>query len=127
LTSGPIPPNPAELLGSARMRRLLPRLTGAYDQVLLDTPPLLAVTDAAVLAPLTDGAILVARAGVTRTDLLREAKVTLEKTGVRLLGAVLNGLKPETDGYYYYHYRYYYSTQDGHRRRQSTPDAEETP
>lgn len=118
LTSGPIPPNPAELLGSARMQRLLPRLVAGYDLVLVDTPPVLAVTDAAVLAPLVDGAILVARSGVTRTDMLREAKEALERTGVRLLGAVLNGLKPETDGYYYYHYRYYY-TEDGERRRSS--------
>jgi capsular exopolysaccharide synthesis family protein len=115
LTSGPIPPNPAELLGSARMQRLLPALAAAYDLVLVDTPPVLAVTDAAVLAPLVDGAILVARAGVTRTDLLKEAKEALERTGVRLLGAVLNGLRPDTEGYYYYHYRYYYG--DGAGRR----------
>ncbi|MGB9885401.1 MAG: CpsD/CapB family tyrosine-protein kinase [Moorellales bacterium] len=121
LTSGPIPPNPAELLGSARMQRLLPALTSNYDLVLVDTPPVLAVTDAAVLAPLVDGAVLVARAGITRLDLLQEAKETLERTGVRLLGAVLNGLKPDTDGYYYYHYRYYYA----HGERRSGAEASE--
>lgn len=109
LTSGPLPPNPAELLGSGRMKDLLPRLVEEYDIVLIDTPPVLAVTDAAVLAPQVDAAVLVARAGVTRLDMLQEAKASLEKTGVHLLGAVLNGLRPESDGYYYYyHYKYYY-------------------
>lgn len=108
LTSGPLPPNPAELLGSGRMKDLLPQLEEKYDLILVDTPPLLAVTDAAVLAPQVDAAVLVARAGVTRRDMLAEAKASLAKTGVHLLGAILNGLRPESDGYYYYyHYRYY--------------------
>lgn len=117
ITSGPLPPNPAELLGSARMKALLPALAEGYDHVLFDTPPVLAVTDAAVLASLVDGVILVARAGSTRIDHLKEAKAALEMTGVRLIGTVLNGLRPESDGYYYYHYRYYY-TSEGERVRE---------
>lgn len=113
LTSGPLPPNPAELLGSQRMKSLLAQLVEGFDITLVDTPPLLAVTDAAVLAPLVDAAMLVARAGTTRVDMLQEAKASLEKTGVHLLGAVLNGLRPETDGYYYYyHYKYYYGDRE---------------
>jgi capsular exopolysaccharide synthesis family protein len=112
LTSGPIPPNPAELLGSSRMQRLVPRLVEDFDLVVLDTPPVLAVTDAAVLAPLADGALLVARAGVTRADLLTQAREALERTGTRILGAVLNRLRPDTDGYYYYHYRHYYQERE---------------
>ncbi|TDA65681.1 MAG: polysaccharide biosynthesis tyrosine autokinase [Clostridia bacterium] len=114
LTSGPLPPNPAELLGSGRMRDLLARLVAEHDIVLIDTPPVLAVTDAAVLAPQVDAAVLVARAGVTRLDMMQEAKTSLGKTGVHLLGAVLNGLRPESDGYYYYyHYKYYYGQHNG--------------
>ncbi|QGP92647.1 Tyrosine-protein kinase YwqD [Neomoorella glycerini] len=111
LTTGPLPPNPAELLGSERMKGLLSGLAAGFDYVLLDTPPALAVTDAAVLAQQVDGALLVARAGVTRTDMLLEARELLARTGVRLLGAILNGIQPNGNSYYYYYY--YYSDSAG--------------
>ncbi|NPV27277.1 MAG: CpsD/CapB family tyrosine-protein kinase [Firmicutes bacterium] len=104
LTSGPIPPNPSELLGSKRMQSLLPRLVERYDCVLLDTPPAVAVTDAAVLAPHVDGVILVIRAGVAKIEMLKEAKSLLDNANARIIGTVLNGVKYDGDDYQYYYY-----------------------
>ncbi len=107
LPCGPIPPNPSELLGSARTREVLDRLSATYDFILLDSPPAVAVTDAAVLAPLADGVILVLRAGETQNEQAREAKAILEKANAHLLGAVLNGVRSTGDDYRYYYYYYY--------------------
>ncbi|GAA2885179.1 polysaccharide biosynthesis tyrosine autokinase [Streptosporangium fragile] len=100
LTSGPLPPNPSELLGSRRMRDLLGRLAQSFDYVILDAPPLLPVTDAAVLASEVDGTILVARAKKTRRDELREALTALETARSRVVGTVFNcGAAPGADRY----------------------------
>lgn len=104
LTSGPIPPNPSELLASRRMKELLANVKKRYQMVLIDTPPVLAVTDASILATLVDGAILVVRAGFTRKDAANHAKRNLEMTGVRLLGCILNGVRAGRDDHYYYYY-----------------------
>jgi non-specific protein-tyrosine kinase len=100
LSSGPLPPRPADLLGSRRMGALIERLRGAADIVLFDTPPVVAVTDAAVLAPRLDGVLLVLHAGHTRRDRAREARQTLEKVKANIVGVVLNGAKLER-GYSY--------------------------
>jgi non-specific protein-tyrosine kinase len=100
LTSGPLPPRPADLLGSKRMEALIARLRGAADIVLFDTPPVVAVTDAAVLAPRVDGVLLVLQAGHTRRDRAREARQRLEKVKAHIVGVVLNGAKQER-GYSY--------------------------
>lgn len=104
LTSGPIPPNPSELLGTNRMAELIAALEAQFDMVLIDTPPLLAVTDAAVLAPRAGGVIMVVRSGrVARQQVIR-AKEALTAVKANLLGAVLDGFQPEgRDGYYYYY------------------------
>lgn len=102
LPSGPVPPNPAELLGSERMAGLLERLKAEYDLVLIDSPPVLAVTDAAVLAPRTDGVVLVIRAGQTDRRAVQRARTALETVHARVLGAVLGGVaQAEKEGYYY--------------------------
>ena len=107
LPAGKLPPNPAELLGGDRMRKTLAMLSGAYDLVVLDTPPLLAASDAAILATLTDGVILVVRAGRTETEAGQQAIAQLNAVGARIVGAVLND--PDSKlasygGYYSYSY-----------------------
>jgi len=89
LTSGPLPPNPADLMGSRRMEEVIAALSERADQVLFDTPPVVAVTDAAVLATKVDGVLLVIGAGKTRRDQARAAVQRLEQINARLVGAVL--------------------------------------
>jgi len=115
LTSGPLPPNPAELLGSPQMEKLIRQLKEQADVVIFDSPPLLAVTDASVLAARVDATVMVIDAGHTRTEVCRRGKETLERVGVKLLGVVLNKLsRKRAAGYYYY---YYYYTEGGQERR----------
>ena len=106
LTSGPIPPNPAEILNSARTRALWPTLLEKYDYVFIDSPPMIAVTDAAILSSQVDGAILVVRSGVTRIDLAQQTQEQFAKANARLIGVVLNQVKMSENDYYQY---YYYS------------------
>jgi tyrosine-protein kinase Etk/Wzc len=100
-------PNPAELLGSGAMRELLSKLASGYDEVIIDTPPLGVVTDAAVIATLADGLLIVARMGSTHTEPLRKAVAELEGVGARVLGTVLTDVHHAEDRYgnrYTYHY-----------------------
>jgi non-specific protein-tyrosine kinase len=101
LASGPLPPRPADLLGSRRMEALIERLRAEADIVLFDTPPVTAVTDAAVLATRMDGVLLVLQAGKTRRDRAREARRLLEKVKANIVGVVLNNARQEA-GYDYY-------------------------
>ncbi|MER2599267.1 MAG: polysaccharide biosynthesis tyrosine autokinase [Caldilineales bacterium] len=118
LTTGPLPPNPAELLSSTRFTHLLERLKERADVVLLDSPPALAVTDAAILARQVDGVVLVADAGTTRRQWLAAAKDALDKAGVHILGVTLNRLRPQAGGYYYYYYRRYYTYGEGEGKKE---------
>jgi len=105
ITSGPIPPNPSELLSSGNMKKLVENLKGAYDVVIFDTPPSLAVTDAQVVAALCNGVILVVDSGKTKKDALAKAKANLDKANARILGVVLNNVtRDKGDAYYYYYY-----------------------
>jgi succinoglycan biosynthesis transport protein ExoP len=101
LTSGPLPPNPSELLGSARMQEVLERLKARFDVVLLDSPPALVVTDASVLATLADGLLIVTRARHTRTDQLRATVEELAQSGRPIAGIIINRVASR-DSYYYY-------------------------
>jgi non-specific protein-tyrosine kinase len=101
LTSGPLPPRPPDLLGSRRMEALIARLRAEADMVLFDTPPVIAVSDAAVLATRLDGVLLVLQAGKTRRDRAREARTMLEKVKAHIVGVVLNNARLEP-GYGYY-------------------------
>ena len=103
LASGPLPPNPAELLASERMAGVIGRLAAHADLVLFDSPPIAAVSDAAVLAARVDGVLLVVDAGRTRRDTARQAKEQLARVGAHLLGVVLNNVKPERGLYDYQH------------------------
>lgn len=104
LTSGPIPPNPSELLGSERMKGLIEELKDQFDLVLFDTPPVVAVTDAAVLAAQLDGIILVLRSGVAKIDMAKQAKELLEKANGKIIGTVLYGVNFSGEDYHYYYY-----------------------
>ncbi len=90
LPSGPLPPNPADILGSRRMEQVIAALKARADIVLFDAPPIVAVTDAAVLGTKVDGVLLVVRAGRTRREHAQRAKELLERVHVRIVGAVLN-------------------------------------
>ena len=92
LTSGPLPPNPSEILGSQRMKSLLARLKEIADVVIVDSPPLAAFADAAVLSNKVDGVVLVIKAGKTKRDIVKSAIPILRQAGANLLGAVLNGV-----------------------------------
>jgi polysaccharide biosynthesis transport protein len=110
LTSGPMPPNPAELLESVRARDLVQQLKASCDMVIFDSPPCITMVDGPSLAAQVDGAILVVRAGHTPRMAVARACQVLRETGARLLGTILNRVSAQTDQYYYtYSYRYSYS------------------
>lgn len=106
LTSGPIPPNPSELLGFDAMRNLIAEASKAYDLVIFDAPPLLPVTDAAILANATGGALVVVGCNIVRSVELQGALQSLERADARVLGLVLNRLKREDEDRYGYNYVY---------------------
>ncbi len=115
LNCGVIPPNPAELLGSENMRQLLDYAKSQYNIILIDTPPVIAVTDAAVLASSVDGCLLLIRSGQTVHDAARHAYEQLNKVNASILGAVLNGVQISHvygSQYYYYHYQYTYGAEE---------------
>lgn len=109
LTTGPIPPNPAEVLHSDAFERLLTGLQAAFDAVIIDSPPVAPVTDAAVLSRRVDGTILVVRALKTRKDVARRAVRALRDVNSNIVGTVLNAVNFEQRGYGYYQYYYYRS------------------
>ncbi|MBU8854001.1 CpsD/CapB family tyrosine-protein kinase [Bacillus sp. FJAT-26377] len=103
LTSGPIPPNPSELLASAQMAELLKEMKQQFDMIIFDTPPILAVADAQILANQVDGTILVVSSGKTEKDAALKSKELLSNAQGKLLGVVLNNRKVEEGNYYYYY------------------------
>lgn len=107
ITSGPIPPNPAELLSSQEMKNLLQSLKGKYKHVIIDSPPAISFTDAAILSTLVDGVVLVAMAGKSSVHLMRRFKQRLGTIGARIYGVVLNGIKANSIEYDYYNSGYY--------------------
>jgi polysaccharide biosynthesis transport protein len=111
IPSGKLPPNPAELLGGEQMRRTLESLTEGYDLIIIDTPPLLAAADAAILSTLANGVILVLRAGATENAAAQQAVQQLHAVGARIVGAVLNDPDTQVPKYGAY-YEYEYSSAD---------------
>jgi polysaccharide biosynthesis transport protein len=117
ITSGPIPPNPAELLSSNEMKTMLQFLKGNFKHIIVDSPPAISFTDAAILSTLVDGVVIVAMAGKSSTHLIKRFKQRLTNMGARIYGVVLNGIKPNSLEYGYYGYGYggynsYYSYDD---------------
>ncbi|CAG9620191.1 CpsD/CapB family tyrosine-protein kinase [Sutcliffiella rhizosphaerae] len=103
LTSGPIPPNPAELLSSKAMQEMLEAAYLQYDMVIFDTPPVLAVTDAQLLANKCDGTLMVVASGSTEKESAQKAKELLDAAQAKILGVVLNGKKRQDGALYYYY------------------------
>lgn len=103
LTSGKVPPNPSEMLGSHSMENLLKILRDEYDMIVIDSAPLQAVTDAQILSRKADGTILVVRAEKTKRDSVMQAKELLKKVDANILGVVLNGVENIRKKYYYYY------------------------
>ena len=125
ITSGPIPPNPAELLSSNEMRNLLTFLSGKFKHVIIDSPPAISFTDASILSTLVDGVVLVAMANKSSIHLMRQFKQRVSAIGARIYGVVLNGIKANSTEYYYYgsgYYNYYSQAADD----ESTPLMEGT-
>lgn len=119
LPSGPFPPNPSELLNSKNMARILEEFEGRYDQIIIDSPPVLAVTDAAILAVHTDGVVLVLRSGETEQRAAERSVEQLRRLGVRVFGATLNEVSaasPDESYYLQYYYSYHPSGTTGLQR-----------
>jgi receptor protein-tyrosine kinase len=130
ITSGPTPPNPSELLGSGRMRELMARLRGYFTYLVVDTPPVNAVTDASILAAAANGTVLVVEQSRTTFPALRHAKQMLDRVGAHTLGAVMNKVRAST-GDYGYAYGYYAASPNGQhtevdRSAASQPATEKT-
>ena len=116
LPSGTIPPNPAEILSTRWLDNMIETLKQQADIVLFDSPPVLPVTDAALLAAKTGNLLWVIGAGATRSDMLRKAREALGQVDAKILGVVLNKLAVRRGGYGYYYYNYYYA-KDGHEKK----------
>ena len=112
LTSGSLPPNPSELLGSEKMLEIIHEIEGQSDLLIVDSPPVLAVTDASVLAPRMDGVLLVVKPGVTKFMAVKQAVEQLRRVGANVIGIVLNEVEFKRSRYYYksYYYTYYDSS-----------------
>jgi len=105
VSSGPIPPNPSEIIGSGRMRDLLDSFKKDFDIIIIDGPPTLAVTDSAILSSMVDGVILVVAVGEVSKEMANKAKAQLASVKANILGVVLNGVEGDSqDDYYYYYY-----------------------
>jgi non-specific protein-tyrosine kinase len=118
MSSGPLPPNPAELLGSQRMGQVIELLNGQADVLVFDSPPILAVTDAVLLSRQVDGTVLVVDVGNTRRAFLARAIDALKSANSHLLGVAFNRISNSRAGYYSYAYQYaYYYGGDGQRKR----------
>ena len=113
LTSGPIPPNPAELLGSEEMRKLLVSLSEKFTHIIVDSPPAISFTDSSILSTFVDGVILVVHGGRSSRAVVRRAKQQLQDVGAHIFGVVLNNVKLESTDYYYNsYYSSYYRTDE---------------
>lgn len=116
LTGGVIPPNPSELLGSEQMKNVLQRAKEQYDYVLIDTPPVMPVTDALIVSRFVDGMILVIASAEVKVEMARDVKNQLVNAGANILGVVLNKVRSEHHGYGYGYYYYYGNDGEKHNK-----------
>lgn len=115
LPSGPIPPNPSELISTPRMKAVLQALEQTFDYIIIDSPPASVVTDAVILGHMADGVLFVARQNYVDKKQIKATKEKLERNNVRILGAVMTGFdvsKAKKGDYYYYSYNYTYGEQE---------------
>ena len=109
LTSGPIPPNPAELLGSDQMRRVMIILQSKFNHVVVDSPPVSSFTDGVLISSIVDGVLLVVHGGKSSRHVVKRSRQLLQDVGAKLFGVVLNNVDLQSHDYYYYQ-RYYGSS-----------------
>ncbi len=121
LLTGPLPPNPAELLGSEQMRKIVAEMTNQYDQVIFDGPPCLVVTDPIAVSTLVDGVVMVIRAGVNTYGICQRARSVFSRVGAHMIGAVLNGVRITSGGYLRKNYDTFYEYRE---QPQLQPQAE---
>jgi capsular exopolysaccharide synthesis family protein len=125
LPVGPLPPNPAELLGSPKMRQVVETLAGNFDYVVIDSPPVASFADSLILSSLVEGVIIVVKAGATAREMAQRTKAHLQSVGAKILGVVINQIKLQPHDYYYYstyYSRYYY--QDHDEVKETSPEPE---
>lgn len=116
LPVGPLPPNPAELLGSPKMKTVVETLSANFDYVVIDSPPVSSFADSLILSALVEGVIIVVKGGVTPREMAQRTKAHLQSVGAKILGVVINQIKLQPHDYYYYstyYSRYYYGNGDG--------------
>jgi len=118
LTSGPIPPNPAELIGSEQMANLLKLLSQHFTHVVVDSPPITSFTDGVLIASMVDGVILVVHAGKSSRQVVRRARQLLQDVGAKIFGVVLNNVNLRSQDNYYYYQSYYHRNSYGPRDEQ---------
>jgi capsular exopolysaccharide synthesis family protein len=107
LTAGPIPPNPAELLGSEQMRKLINVLSTKFTHIVIDSPPISSFTDGVLIASVVDGVLLVVHGGKSSRGVVRRSRQLLLDVGAKIFGVVLNNVSVRSHDYYYYYQRYY--------------------
>lgn len=108
LTSGPVPPNPAELIGSDQMRKLLSVLSGAFTHIVVDSPPVTSFTDGVLIATMVDGVLLVVHGGKSSRNVVKRSRQLLLDVGAKVFGVVMNNVSVRSHDYYYYYQRYYH-------------------
>ncbi|HTG95295.1 MAG TPA: polysaccharide biosynthesis tyrosine autokinase [Pyrinomonadaceae bacterium] len=122
LSSGPIPPNPAELLGSEQMRNLLARASAEFKYVIIDSPPIASFTDGVLISSIVDGVLLVVQGGKTSRQVVKRTRQMLQEIGAKVIGVVLNKIDLRSQDYYYYHQdykNYYYGESNGNESSSS--------
>jgi capsular exopolysaccharide synthesis family protein len=122
LTAGPIPPNPAELLGSDQMRKLIAALSSKFTHIVIDSPPISSFTDGVLIASVVDGVLLVVHGGKSSRNVVRRSRQLLLDVGAKIFGVVLNNVSVRSHDYYYYYQRYYhqsYYSQDADKEEAS--------
>src|SRR6267378_2962279 len=110
LTAGPIPPNPAELLGSEQMRKLISVLSSKFAHIVIDSPPISSFTDGVLIASMVDGVLLVVHGGKSSRGVVRHSRQLLLDVGAKIFGVVLNNVNVSSHDYYYYYQRYYHQS-----------------
>jgi capsular exopolysaccharide synthesis family protein len=120
LTSGPIPPNPAELTGSDQMRQLIGVLSNSFDYIVIDSPPIASFTDGVLISSMVDGVLLVVHGGHSSRGVVRRSRQVLQEVGAKIFGVVLNNVSLSTKDYYY---KYYYGNYSKYYK--TDPDTDE--
>ena len=120
LGSGPVPPNPAELLGSDQMRNLIEVLSKSFTHIVIDSPPVSSFTDGVLIGSMVDGVLLVVHGGKSSRDVVRRSRQLLLDVGAKIVGVVLNNVSVRSHDYYYYNQRYYHQSYYHTEESQST-------